>query len=69
MIQIVREINDEKKAIVNRLHQMQVVHKWWILNCAKDHKKTRFELRKNIRNMHKNEQNEQNEQSVNLLTN
>ena len=36
------------KTLVNRLHQMQVVHKWWIQSWVKDPKKMRFELRKNI---------------------
>ena len=38
VIQIVGEINDKGWTIVNRLYQMQVVHKWWILNGANDTK-------------------------------
>ena len=42
VIQIVGKINDKGWAIVNRLHQMQVVHRWWILNGVNDTKRMWF---------------------------
>ena len=46
VIQIMRVINCQRESIFERLHQMQVMHKWWILSGVKDPKKMLFELRK-----------------------
>ena len=40
VIPIMEEIKANVRAIVDRLHQMQVVHKWWILIGVKDPKMT-----------------------------
>ena len=39
VIHIVVEIKAKVRAIVDRLHQMQAIHKWWILTWVKNAKK------------------------------
>ena len=40
VIPIMEETKVNLRAIVDRLHQMQVVHKWWILIGVQDPKMT-----------------------------